>query len=244
MVYCLVARCYIIRGQRIPMTNDELRSIILSRTYFFQVLHVLFGQKPTEAILRAFFDSCSLDSLRNLGSISSSGAAAQYMTCLNKLESFGRGCLDEDNDCLGALLRDYTGLFVGPHALAAPPWELVYKTGERLLFQPGIVVLKELYASEGCEPVDQDSVSYDHIAIELDFMRFLSEKSLDAADSDSLELVRLLSVQKAFISEHLISWLPDYCSDLSAAAKLPFYPLAAALALNYLSVDLEFLSQF
>jgi TorA maturation chaperone TorD len=225
------------------MTNDELRNIILSRTYFFQVLHVLFGQKPTVTILQALFESYSLATLRNLGYILTSDATSQYTATLNNLERFELDYLQKSNGHLDSLLKDYTRLFVGPNALAAPPWELVYKTGERLLFQPKIVVLKNLYASEGSEPVDQNSVSYDHIAIEFDFMRFLSEKSLTFIDSDSVELKRLFDVQRTFISEHLISWLPDYCSDLAAAAQLPFYPLVATLALNYLSIDLEFLSQ-
>jgi TorA maturation chaperone TorD len=180
--------------------------------------------------------------------------------------------LDANAIDMQALAIEYTRLFVGPGQLAAAPWELVYRTGKRELLQPGVVQIRALYEHEGCLPAERPNVSDDHLAIELDFMRFLCEQAkaafeagdaagaeaeaaaslaaapdaaaaAEAAKAAYAEAERVTAVQAAFIQEHLCTWLPDYTADLRAAARLPYYSCFATVLKAFVNYDAELLAE-
>lgn len=114
-----------------------------------------------------------------------------------------------------ALAADYQQLFVGPGHLPAPPWESVYRTEERLVFDWPTLLVREAYGEMGLrlpEPAEPD----DHIGLELLFMAVLAEREA-AGDAAAA------AAQDAFLREHLLAWAPTFCSDVEAHAATDLY---------------------
>ncbi|MCB8816455.1 molecular chaperone TorD family protein [Desulfosporosinus shakirovi] len=74
------------------------------------------------------------------------------------------------------MLTEYTRLFIGPTKLPVPPWESVYVSKERLLFQESSLKVRQrqCYLNYNFLPAKYRSEADDHIALELDFMYNLS----------------------------------------------------------------------
>ena len=221
--------------------TTKAQDLLMARQYAYKSLHVVFGQKPTEALLNALLGKQSMAVLSELAT-NEDLALEQAITALSDLRD--TYCDAADDEALQDLMIEYTRLFVGPHTLQAPPWEMIYKTGKNELFQPGVLELKEIYNREGCTPAEHPHASMDHLGIELDFMRFMCEKTLAALDQgDTLEVERLEKVQSDFLKEHLLEWVPQYLKKLQETAKLPYYPCMGALLLAFLKQEQVLLQQ-
>jgi TorA maturation chaperone TorD len=59
----------------------------------------------------------------------------------------------------------------------------------------------------------------DHLAVELEFMRLLSDRVAAAADGAS----ELAQLQNAFRQDHLMQWAPQFCAVLNSRAQSRFY---------------------
>ncbi len=128
--------------------------------------------------------------------------------------------------------------------MKAPPWECVYLTNERVLFQESTLKVREAYRSENMLPTQYPHVSDDHIAIELDFLAKLSEKTQAALSAnDTAEYGRLLESQRAFLNEHLLVWVDKYATDLSEASSDSLYARIAMLCAAFLPIDVEVIGE-
>jgi TorA maturation chaperone TorD len=111
----------------------------------------------------------------------------------------------------GAQLRaDYDQLFVGPDHLPAPPWESVYRTEERLVFDWPAMEVRSEYRAMGLasvKPADPD----DHLGLELLFMAIAAEREGQGDESAR-------AAQRQFLRDHLSQWAPAFCSDVVAHA--------------------------
>jgi len=216
----------------------EARDSLLARQYAYTILHIIFGQKPSESILATAFSEQSLETLNAIAHTSMS-SFGEEVVIFGELKS---SYLDPDPDiraqALHSLSIEYTRLFVGPNALEASPWEMVYQTGKRELFQPGIVKIRAIYKSEGCSPAESPNVSDDHLGIELDFMRFLCGKTQKALEQDDeAEVARIEAVQRDFLKEHLLNWVPAYIQDLRRATREPFFAVAGGMLQAFIELD-------
>ncbi len=85
-------------------------------------------------------------------------------------------------------------------------------------------------------------VSADHIGVELEFMRLLTQAQKEAEEANDSQAVQdLLQKQKEFMQEHLLQFAPMYLINVSEQARTPFYKDAAKLALEFLLEDFEYL---
>ncbi|MDR0514986.1 MAG: molecular chaperone TorD family protein [Coriobacteriaceae bacterium] len=226
----------------VATTATTARGLLLVRRYAYEALHVVFGQKPSAQILAALLSAESLTTLEAIVPL----APPAYGKAVKAFALWGSHYLGSDPDEASEALRqldiEYTRLFIGPAALAAPPWEMVYRTGRRELFQPGVATIRARYEQEGCLPAEHPRVSDDHLALELDFMRFLCEKEeMAIEEGDLAEAQRLETVQGSFVQESLMGWIPAYVADLKAAATGPYYRAAADMLLAFVAFDASLL---
>ncbi|MGK2911808.1 MAG: TorD/DmsD family molecular chaperone [Sphingobium sp.] len=126
---------------------------------------------------------------------------------------------------------DYTRLFIGPGRLPAAPWESVYASKERAVFQLGTVGVKNWYqrfdlalASEYNEPAD-------HVGLEFGFLAELSQRTIDASEiRDGAEVKRLIDAQRGFLNQHVLRWVPRWADDVVEHARTDLYQGLAWLA--------------
>lgn len=122
------------------------------------------------------------------------------------------------------LKADYTRLFVGVGRMSAAPWESVYYSEERLLFQESTLDVRAWYRRFGLEAVNLYKEPDDHIALELSFMAHLANLGLKAlSEEDRPTFEETLAAQRGFLSEHLLPWAPLWCNLVLETAHTDFY---------------------
>jgi TorA maturation chaperone TorD len=136
-----------------------------------------------------------------------------------------------------ALNADHTRLFVGVGQVLAPPWESVYFSQDRLVFQEQTLEVRNWYRRFGLELEKLHKEPDDHIGLELSFLAHLAEIGLKLLDEGDKEKFALLKSEKQkFLSEHLLRWGPSWCTLVVEHAKTDFYSGLAHLTLGALMV--------
>jgi TorA maturation chaperone TorD len=136
------------------------------------------------------------------------------------------------------LAIEYAGLFLGVRRVPAHPSESAYfSEGQLIMQQPRDEVLK-LYRSMGVDKSSQFKEPEDHIALELQFMTHLCEKTNEALqNADFREAKRCLEVQRDFLRKHLGQWVPDLAADVLKSARHGFYKAIAKITKGYVEED-------
>ncbi|MEH7250637.1 molecular chaperone TorD family protein [Neobacillus niacini] len=143
----------------------------------------------------------------------------------------------EDDETLQLLQEEYKRLFIGPNALPAPPWESVYLGKEHLLFEEVTLEVRECYRQYGLSFIREGIEPDDHLVIELEFLSFLIQKTIES--DDVVTKKKLLEHQHSFLSNHLLRWCHAFCELLSKSTSFELYQGAALLLEEYLNLENE-----
>jgi len=131
--------------------------------------------------------------------------------------------------------RDYNRLFFGPGPMVAPPYESVYRSEERLLFELQTMQVRASYARFGLAAPRLNREPDDHIGLEMGFLGVLCIRAMDAIDSgDDSELARLIAGVQSFLELHLLVWGPHCLTLVANGSQTFFYRSVAALGLGAL----------
>jgi TorA maturation chaperone TorD len=143
-----------------------------------------------------------------------------------------------------ALRWDYTRLFIGPDKLPAPPWESVYLSPDRLLFQKQTMQVRRIYRKFGYIPRNHPHEADDHLGLELDFMFKLASRTKEDIDQKRFEsALDLLQDQSSFLDEHLLKWVPLLVDDVLGFAETPFFQGMAKVLRGYLEKDRDVIDE-
>ncbi|MCC7451687.1 MAG: molecular chaperone TorD family protein [Anaerolineae bacterium] len=152
------------------------------------------------------------------------------------LELLRTYCANWNESQMDALTEDYNRLFVGPDRLPAPPWESVYRSPDHLLFDTATIQVRDLYQQYGVKAPRQNNEPDDHVGLEMAFMVHLSQLALQAIDSHNACLLdRAVQGQRAFLTDHLLAWIPRYAQDVITSAQTDYYRGVAYLLLGTLA---------
>ena len=149
------------------------------------------------------------------------------------------------SDGLATLARvltiEYCRLFVGPYSLPCPPYGSVYLDGGQAMGASTIDALSR-YCRAGLRPATTWSEPPDHIAVELQFMAYLSAGYVAAADAGHEEdACRLLDMQRDFLRDHVGRWGPVFAERLKGAASCHLYRFLGEVLGAWLTFDEDFL---
>jgi TorA maturation chaperone TorD len=134
---------------------------------------------------------------------------------------------------IDALTEDYRALFIGPGRLLAYPWESVYLSEERLIFDAQTLKVRALYRQYDLQVPQTTREPDDHIGFELAFMVHLCSLGLVACQSrDAAGLARSLEAQRGFLREHLLRWTPAFFQAVINNARTDYYRGTAYLGLG------------
>ncbi len=115
-----------------------------------------------------------------------------------------------------ALASAWQDLFIGPYALAAPPWGSVYLDRESVVFGESTVALRHWLRQEGIATGQQNGEPEDHIGLLLMLAAWLAENNPRPLD--------------ALLEQHLLPWSGRYLTLLAQGTDHPFYQGVARLA--------------
>lgn len=135
---------------------------------------------------------------------------AQVVAALGQMsEALASG---EDDD----LVWEYRRLFAGPGQKAAPPWGSVYTDRECVVFGEATLALRQWMRDCGIARPGDGSEPEDHIGLMLRLMAWLAQERPELLD--------------AYLSEHLLTWVPHFLGVVSAEARHPFFQGLATLS--------------
>ncbi len=127
----------------------------------------------------------------------------------------------------------YSGLHIG----GVYPYESVYTSPDHVMMQKAHTQVRSLYQQENLNRDPSSKEPEDHIAFEFEFMVYLCDRAAEALDTD-LDVARAyLQKQKAFLDEHLLVWIPDFCRDLADATRSDFFRGLAQITAEHLSME-------
>ncbi len=201
----------------------ELADSAKSRSDFYGLLTTIFREEPTEALIR------ELRGPRMLGALSKIGI------------DLGEAFYSEPESALAeALAVEFAHLFVGP-GLHISAHESIFtevdgNSGD--LWGAKTVEVKKFIETTGLDYETKFTGLPDHVSVEFEFMQKLTQWEADQwtqADRQSAEYG--LSVQRMFLEEHLLCWIPQLCDAITRRAEIPFYRVMADLTRNYMEFE-------
>jgi len=184
-----------------------------------------------------------------LGNIRSSPDLEQG---LRLIEDWIEHCPKSSEEIHSLLKQEFTELFVGPKPKPAPPYECVYRDklglgGEvynSLMMGESIDQVRLKYAQAGIhKSEDWYFHPEDHLGIELTFMGYLCERVVEKKRKAEGEIISLIEMQIAFLTDHLLQWLPQFSEDLFRCDEADFYKGIAKITNGFVMADLILLKQ-
>ena len=100
------------------------------------------------------------------------------------------------------------------------------------------------YLAAGFGEIAPEAGPQDHLGAELRFLSMLSFREAEAWEREAeAKALAMQEAQRAFLEQHLMTWLPDYSLRLADESREPFYRAVAQLTLVFaerIQADLEY----
>ncbi len=217
----------------------ETSEMHVLRCYLYQLMKALYGSEPNAELLAAVLSDGTYMALEHvlLAFGCDREAACGELGFMSKLKQMFE---DDADHLLDRIKNEYTRLFIGPQSLPAPPWESVYKSKERLLFNADTLAVREAYLKRGLLPSGYPNEADDHLSTELDFMFLMADEMRELFESgkDSGEQISdLVKSQLLFLEEHLLTWVSQFAKDIQKSESMLMYPQMANLLHVFLAED-------
>jgi TorA maturation chaperone TorD len=136
------------------------------------------------------------------------------------------------------LAVEYAALFLGLRGGVYHPSESAYTSSTHWIMRQARDNVMTAYRKAYVEKMKSFSEPEDHIAVELQFMSYLCEKTADAMQGgQKSEGRKWLEMQKEFMNQHILVWVPKFTEDLMKAAELDFYRAIAKITNEFVRVD-------
>lgn len=215
----------------IGANNDNWTEILTAEALAFGFINRVFYEKPAGEFINTLvsedlFAQWPLDA-----------ADDATISGLSILQDFAAGWQE---DQLLDLKKDYQQLFIGPDRLPAPPWESVYLSVEKLVFEQQTMAVRQFYARYGLQAANLYKEPDDHFGLEMAFMAHLCTLGLEAISREDMQaLQNCINAQRDFMQEHLLLWAPEFLGKVIKSAHTAYYRGGAYLALGTLSGTAE-----
>lgn len=161
-----------------------------------------------------------------------------FTDTLSLLNSEGRKWL------ISNLAAEYTQLFMKAGPYRVDLVESVYLGKNHAPYQEPYFEVARAYSMLGFEKEKDFTEPEDHVAIELEFMTNLCKWTARTLESGNVQdATKYLNLQKEFLREHILKWVPDLCLKLRDAATSSFYRSLAYLTSGFIALDERMPSQ-
>lgn len=139
---------------------------------------------------------------------------------------------------LDKIREEHYKLFIGPGHVLCPPWESVYVSQEKIIFDEHTLDVRQFYRNWDVCVEKLNKEPDDHIGFELQFMGILSKRAIDALNIGDVNGVRKnLDAQIQFLRMHLLCWVETFCKKVLENATSLFYKGLAQFTLDFLNTD-------
>ncbi len=141
------------------------------------------------------------------------------------------------------LATEYARLFLGPGKHISPH-ESVQRTdgegGNGQLWGEATVEVKRLIEGVGLRYDEGYNGLPDHISVELEFMEALTRREEEAwAEGDEKTAASCRELQRKFLADHVLRWVPRFCEKVREAATNMFYRDLANMTERFMDFEKE-----
>ncbi len=146
-----------------------------------------------------------------------------------------------EEELLEEMAVEYTRLFLGPGKHVSPHESVHLQrddAGQGQLWGESTVEVKKFIESAGLDYTSEYKGLPDHISVELEFMQQVTLREEQAwGENDKDGALYCLKIEKKFVEEHLVRWIPIFCDKVIREAELPFYREMATLTKNFMEFE-------
>ncbi len=134
-------------------------------------------------------------------------------------------------------------LFFGPEHVLAPPWESVYTSKEGSLYGEPVHWMRKKLRQFDLNYENKFEEPADHIAIQLAYMEFLINFSLQMIEEhNEASLMKLISLQSELLQQ-LSIWISQFSRRVQSKADSALYTGAANMLSSLVIADLQDINQ-
>ena len=148
-----------------------------------------------------------------------------------------------EDELLNALAVEYAGLFLGPGKHISPHESVHHQRDDGQwgkLWGASTVEVKKFVEATGLNYESDYKGLPDHISVEFELMEALTRREAVAwSENDKTAALRCIDVQRKFLEEHLIRWIPPFCKKVVKKAESPFYRAFAELTQRFIQYENE-----
>ena len=153
------------------------------------------------------------------------------LDCLDGLDAHAETSLPELQDAYESLFGKSVDRIPGREA--AYLWRLVTHPAEGSSELDRALV--NIYGQYGLKP---QADAADSLPLQLEFLAYLCQLETQAWQAEASKTARELRRQeRAFLTDHLGRWLPEFCQRVEERARPSFYSVLSALALRWLKLE-------
>lgn len=202
-------------------TNAQELSIAQSRESTYRFLSSVLFQEMTAEFWAAAAQNPPI----------SEGVLGEYLTSLNGADI---EAVRSENAV------KYAKLLLNASSNPVIPYESPYTSPEHIMRQQSWGQVKAVFASNGFTLDESLNLPEDHISFELEFMALMCKREQELLDScDAIGLASNRSVQRAFLTDHLLAWAGAFCDDLAWKSKGGFYAGIAETLNQFMAFEME-----
>ena len=230
------------------LKQDEAMGLLESRRSMYAFLARVYGKEVSVDFLKQCMEKDGpLIQLGGFENTDEEGEADKEIADgFGEMSNYLKGAIGKDiAEAKLQLDIEYANLFLGIIGKPPHPSESVYTSENHLLMQEPRDEVMFAYRSVGVDKVEGFTEPEDHVAIELQFMAYLCQKTIDAMRSGDHELAkRYLNIQLEFVVKHLSVWIPALTKDIIQGGKIGFYTGAARITNGFVKTEqqsIEFL---
>jgi len=150
---------------------------------------------------------------------------------------------DNQDQLLEDLAVEYARLFLGPDKHISPHESVHHQRddGDWGTHWGGSTVdVKKFIETAGLKYKQEYTGMPDHISVELDFMKEAAGREAQAIEEKDWEgALYCQKMEKKFIYEHLIKWIPSFCDKIISQAEISFYGDLADVTKKFVTLEFE-----
>lgn len=138
--------------------------------------------------------------------------------------------LDEWTDQLSL---EFAHLFIGPTHPPAVPFASFYLSETHSLMTEETMAVRKQYLEAGLALKNLYQMPDDHIAFELDFLYYLTERFIEFSENGkNIEAEKYLKIRHDFLMDHFVLWVPAFANRILESAEEDYYKGAASFLLE------------
>ncbi len=153
-----------------------------------------------------------------------------------------------EEELLEDLAIEYTRLFLGPGKHISPHESVHHERKDGkwgALWGNSTVDVKKFVETLGLKYKEDDTSIPDHISVEMEMMQKLIEREHQAwGEGKKEEALYCLKAERMFVEDHLIKWVPKFCSKIEDEAEMTFYSEMAKVTRSFIELEKDSLDTY